>query len=539
MQKDLFRMMLSIFLAFFAIVFILFSGLFYLQMQNQYQETTKELLSVIPTETYTGSELYQVLQKEVPGVNSIMEQDTSGEMIYHANGAKKDSFTQTIPTAAGTGEVGFRKPNQKILWIRFLPFGFSFFILIPFLCYFLSASLTKRLQHSMQLLLHHPNGKTQKKLEKYPEWIPLAQQMTKLEQQLTETNHQYQKTQDTIRLIQEYMVESILILDDSDRIILANNSAISLLEIDRADWEHKSIYVLANQEQLLATISKSKLTPSVQVLLNLKGRQFQTFVNRIEMTSNYGTIILLVDVTESKQAEKIRRDFTANVSHELKTPLTTIKGFGEMFGSGMISDKAGIKKYGAMIYRESERLLFLINDIMRLSEIEEQTDQITELLSLYDIANEIVDMLSAKMKQMGVSVQFYGTKVCYMKGNENYIRELFTNLIDNAIKYNNPGGSVSITLQSTAEQIIIQVRDTGIGIPEKAQARIFERFYRVDKSRSKERGGTGLGLSIVKHIVELYQGSITLESELGKGTCITIHFPVQEQDSEPTADPIA
>ena len=115
--------------------------------------------------------------------------------------------------------------------------------------------------------------------------------MTKLEQQLTETNHQYQKTQDTIRLIQEYMVESILILDDSDRIILANNSAISLLEIDRADWEHKSIYVLANQEQLLATISKSKLTPSVQVLLNLKGRQFQTFVNRIEMTSNYGTII--------------------------------------------------------------------------------------------------------------------------------------------------------------------------------------------------------------------------------------------------------
>ena len=142
MQKDLFRMMLSIFLAFFAIVFILFSGLFYLQMQDQYQETTKELLSVIPTETYTGSELYQVLQKEVPGVNSIMEQDTSGEMIYHANGAKKDSFTQTIPTAAGTGKVGFRNPNQKILWIRFLPFGFSFFILIPFLCYFLSASLT-------------------------------------------------------------------------------------------------------------------------------------------------------------------------------------------------------------------------------------------------------------------------------------------------------------------------------------------------------------------------------------------------------------
>ena len=119
-------MMLSIFLAFFAIVFILFSGLFYLQMQDQYQETTKELLSVIPTETYTGSELYQVLQKEVPGVNSIMEQDTSGEMIYHANGAKKDSFTQTIPTAAGTGKVGFRNPNQKILWIRFLPLAFLF-----------------------------------------------------------------------------------------------------------------------------------------------------------------------------------------------------------------------------------------------------------------------------------------------------------------------------------------------------------------------------------------------------------------------------
>ena len=230
----------------------------------------------------------------------------------------------------------------------------------------------------------------------------------------------------------------------------------------------------------------------------------------------FGTIVLLVDVTYNVKAEKMRQEFTANVSHELKTPLTTIKGFGEMFGSGMITQKNDVQKYGAMIERESERLLFLINDIIRLSEIEE----------LRTSAQSALQILNPVIQRNQIQIQLEGSCLL-LRSNESYIRELFVNLIDNAIKYNNPGGTVHISISRVEQQAKIVIADNGIGIPLHAQSRIFERFYRVDKSRSKQRGGTGLGLSIVKHIVDYHDGVISLRSELGHGTEITILLPIQ------------
>lgn len=352
-----------------------------------------------------------------------------------------------------------------------------------------------------------------------------------IQRQQQEQNHMQKELyheRDIIELIQEHMVEGILILDDSDKIQLANRTAVSLLRIAKEDWEDKSIFILTDNQSFLGALRKSKKPDqsSVQQILQVDGKYIRVYLNRVEMGQIHGTIILLVDVTYSVKAEKMRQEFTANVSHELKTPLTTIRGFGEMFGSGMLTEKNDVQKYGAMIERESERLLFLINDIIRLSEIEEHTENLNTPVKLEEAAEDAIQILSQKIQENQIHVQTEGSGLI-LNSNGGYIRELFINLIDNAIKYNNPGGSVHIVISTGEQYAKIVVSDNGIGIPLHAQSRIYERFYRVDKSRSKQRGGTGLGLSIVKHIVDYHEGTISLRSELGKGTEITVLLPVR------------
>ena len=324
------------------------------------------------------------------------------------------------------------------------------------------------------------------------------------------------------------MVEGILILDDSDKIQLANRTAVAQLRIADGEWENKSIFILTDNQDFLQALRQSKTgqNPPVRHLLKLEEKYIRAYIHRVEMGGIFGTIVLLVDVTYSVKAEKMRQEFTANVSHELKTPLTTIKGFGEMFGSGMITRKEDVLKYGSMIERESERLLFLINDIIRLSEIEEHTEELRTPVELRTAAQDALQILEARVQQNDIHVELKGDCLI-LNSNDGYMRELFINLIDNAIKYNNPGGMVRVSIEKLEHQAKIVVADNGIGIPINAQSRIFERFYRVDKSRSKQRGGTGLGLSIVKHIVDYHNGTISLRSELGKGTEITILLPLQ------------
>lgn len=243
-----------------------------------------------------------------------------------------------------------------------------------------------------------------------------------------------------------------------------------------------------------------------------------------------GLLILIEDITMQKKAEIMRREFSANVSHELKTPLTTMMGFAEMIKEGLINDRESILKYSGMIYQEGMRLISLIEDLMRLSKIEEGINLTEkELINIKEISEEVVSILQTKSEKYGVRLNL-NTDNVEMKGNRNYISELLYNLIDNGIKYNKLGGIVNINIYKDHDQIYIVVSDTGVGIPKENQDRIFERFYRVDKSRSKETGGTGLGLSIVKHITELYNGKITLKSRVNEGTTITIRFPSQYQD---------
>jgi len=245
-----------------------------------------------------------------------------------------------------------------------------------------------------------------------------------------------------------------------------------------------------------------------------------------------GALILFLDVTEKAKAEKLRREFTANVSHELKTPLTTISGFAELLLNGMI-EKSDITNVSAKMKSESDRLLSLIEDIMRLSELDEsdeselkesESEKVFEKFSefnLSDLICEVVENLKLNADKNNISIS-YPQEEFLITANRPMIFELLFNLIDNAVKYNKENGNVEIAVLKSNDKIEICIKDSGIGIEKKYHERIFERFYRVDKSRSKKIGGTGLGLSIVKHIVAYHNGMISIESEINSGTKIKI-----------------
>ncbi len=340
------------------------------------------------------------------------------------------------------------------------------------------------------------------------------------------------KNQDIVHVLQNHMTESIMVLDDCDKIMLANDSITELLGINRALTDTHSIFTLTDHNNFLELIRITKADGNVRRIVNIDGQDYSAIMSRISLTDRNGTIILLIDVTESVKAERIRREFTANVSHELKTPLTVIKGFGEMFGSGMIKDPEDIQKYGNMIQHESQRLLFLMNDIIRLSEIEEHIEKNMQPVELNRVVSECTELVKEKYNSGDIEINIIKSENIWISGNESYIRELIINLIDNAVKYNNPGGWVHISVSLKDDEAYVSVVDNGIGIPKSSQNRIFERFYRVDKSRSKEREGTGLGLSIVKHIMEYHKGRIELESALNKGTKITVYFPRSEDEND-------
>ncbi|MEE7581847.1 MAG: ATP-binding protein [Oscillospiraceae bacterium] len=357
----------------------------------------------------------------------------------------------------------------------------------------------------------------------YSELQPIAETIEKLMNRTQKYIQNIKEQKDRIRLITDNMVEGMIILDDKNDILSVNKSAISILNPDFKIKENRMFLELTRNKTLVSIIYDDiKREKNITEIIEIKDNYYRAYINKAENIN--GTIILLVDVTETVKAEAVRRDFSANVSHELKTPLTTIKGFGELFENGLLVNVEDIKKYGGMIERESERLLFLINDIIRLSEIEEKTEKILSPINLYDCAEYAINLLKQKASTKDISIIFNGTDII-VNGHEGYMNELFINLIDNAIKYNKDGGYITVNLSENDKFANISIEDTGIGISPQDCERIFERFYRVDKSHSKKIGGTGLGLSIVKHIVNYHNGQIHIESELGKGTKLSIDIP--------------
>ena len=358
----------------------------------------------------------------------------------------------------------------------------------------------------------------------YEELSPL---LSKIHRQNREIQNQLElakQQQEEFALITENMQEGLIVIDKYTMILSANSSAWNLFHMDRV-CQGESVYCLDREEEFRHAIEQVLSGEHTELVLKLNGSDIQLIANPvIRDKKTEGAVVLLVNVTEKLERESLRREFSANVSHELKTPLTSISGFAEIMQGGLVKNE-DIPKFAGRIYKESQRLLQLVEDVIQISQLdEEKTSYVWEPVDVYQVCKNAFESLKEKAKRLNVHLYICGERM-KMEAVRTLLEEAVYNICDNAIKYNRNDGSVSVFLVQTAQEIQIVVKDTGVGIPKEDQDRVFERFYRVDKSHSKEIGGTGLGLSIVKHAVGALKGSVILRSEEGNGTEICMKFP--------------
>ena len=303
-----------------------------------------------------------------------------------------------------------------------------------------------------------------------------------------------------------------------------NASALRLLNA-AGDVLQQSVLVLNRSEAFRTAVEQALAGTACQIPMERNGRFYSLIANPVyDRNSLAGAVILILDVTEKEAQDQMRREFTANVSHELKTPLTAISGTAEMIQSGFVSPE-DIPHFAGNIYQEAVRLITLIDDIIKLSQLDEGSILLEKTdVDLYQLSETVLRQLSGPAAEKRLRVSLTGPHAV-ISGVPSILHEMVYNLCDNAIKYNRDGGELSVSLSTQAQKIVLTVRDTGIGIPQEDQARVFERFYRVDKSHSRQIGGTGLGLSIVKHGAAYHQADIQLESTPDQGTSISILFP--------------
>ena len=328
----------------------------------------------------------------------------------------------------------------------------------------------------------------------------------------------------TIKTITDNMNEGLILLDSDFEILTFNKSAVPFLDSQTIAFENDRLIKLAESSFLYESVKKALSGEVNDFCTEIASKTFQIFSNPVRDEKRiYGVVVFCVDITHKLAAEESGRLFTTNVSHELKTPLTSISGYAEMMANGMVSEKEDIIKFSGIIHKETARLIKLTSDIVRLSEIE--TNMLPpndEALNLGNVFDSVAETLELAASKNDVSIINALENEISFIANRSLIEELVFNLCENAVKYNKPGGNVTLTASENLECIEIKVTDTGIGIPEDQTEKIFNKFWRVDKSRSKQTGGTGLGLSIVKQIAEYYSGSVSCTSSIGNGTSITV-----------------
>ena len=361
--------------------------------------------------------------------------------------------------------------------------------------------------------------------ENYEELGPLLHRIHQQNNRIKRQMEKLRKSREEFNIITKNMSEGLIIIDKDTEILTYNRSATEMLGGGDGRQIEGSVLKLNRSEPFRKAVSEALEGNNSQVYLTEGDATYEIISNPVrEEEAVTGAILIVMDVTEREKGEKLRREFTSNVSHELKTPLTSIYGVSDMLASGMVKaeDVAG---FAGTIKEESARLISLIDDIIKLSRMDESTvPQETEIIDVCGSARDVVSRLSGKASENDIELSFSG-EPSEIKGVQHILDEIIYNICENAIKYNRPGGFVKVSVRNEGSESLITVADNGIGIPKTDRERVFERFYRVDKSHSKQIGGTGLGLSIVKHGVIYLGGKINLESEEGVGTVITVGFP--------------
>ncbi|MFI3250898.1 MAG: ATP-binding protein [Eubacteriales bacterium] len=438
---------------------------------------------------------------------TLLEKQLYGAMRLSDQSVLRVAYTQATWLAFLSGQVG------TLLFVVMLTLLLAFFVA--------GKVTTAIIEPINRLDLDHPIANEGAYEEIAPLLAKMERQHLKIKGQLREMSSK----QAEFELITSEMEEALLLLDEKGIILTLNHSATRLFETNRKDSIGAHILTLIRVIDVQNLVKEGLSGTRGEAILPIGGKQYQLGVSPIVRDESVaGVVILLVDISERLQGERIRREFTANVSHELKTPLHSISGCAELLANGMVAPQ-DVTSFGTQIYDEAQRLVRLVDEIISLSQLDEGAQNLSvEKVNLFEIAQEVVTSLGELANSCDVSLELTGGRGM-VEGNPPLLRSMVKNLCENGVRYHRPSGKVTVDVAQEEGSVILTVTDNGIGIAEDQQDLIFQRFYRVDKSRSKEHGGTGLGLSIVKHALSLHKGEISLSSQLGLGTTIRVVLP--------------
>lgn len=454
-------------------------------------------------ENHSSREEFKKAMSEGEGSSIRYSSTMLQQNIYYAVKLSDNTVLRVAETYDSVLSLTLRLLTP-ILWIYILAIAIS-----GFLANYLAKRISKPIN---EIDLDHPLSKPS-----YEEIQPLLKRVDSQNKQIEKQISDLHQKKKEFNSVTDNISEGLILLNKENEVVSINNAARQLFQTEDQN-------VILSTEEIKDLIEKAKQGKEAETILRKDEAIIRVIANPIYSHSVFtGISILAFDVTNTYEAERTRKEFTANVSHELKTPLQTIMGSAELLQNHLVKQD-DIPSFYEKIHQESSRMLTLIDDIIRLSQLDESSQVEENTLRINDSAKEAINSLKESAKKKNIQIQT-NLNEAFIKANSRLIYEIVYNLIDNAIRYSNNDSSIEVSTYTDIHHAYLKVKDNGIGIPLEDQNRIFERFYRVDKSHSRATGGTGLGLSIVKHAVKLSHGTIALESELNKGSTFTVTFP--------------
>ena len=514
---------------------------------SQVNQLKAELSLVADTVNEIGVEYFESFDSSafrftVVDADGTVLYDTQAKANEMENHAEREEIEEAFRDGAGSSARNSSTLTEKTFYeavllengdvlrisVSQLTVGALIFNMLPAILaiIFIAAAVAGILSHAMakkvtapliQLDLEHPCDNST-----YEELAPILTKVHKQHKQIKSQMEALRRKSDEFEQIISSMNEGLVLLDEHGMVLSMNTAAKKIFGVKK-DASGSDFLLVDRTSKMSKAIWSALDGNHSEYTEERSGNEYQLTINPIESDGKaLGVVILVFDITDRAFAQRNRQEFTANVTHELKTPLQSIIGSAELLESGLVKPE-DTPRFVGNIRKEATRLVSLINDIIRLSQLDENHEPATETVDLTEVAKEVVEVLAVSAAKRNITLSIEGES-CTIYGVRRYVYEIIYNLCDNAIRYNVDGGKVTISISKEAGRAVVRVADTGIGIAPEHQGRIFERFYRVDKSHSKETGGTGLGLSIVKHAVQYHHGKIMLDSEAGKGTTIKITF---------------
>ena len=511
----------------------------------QVKQLKAELTLVADTVNKVGVEYFEnfdstMFRFTVIDPDGVVLYDTQANAAEMENHAEREEFIECLETGVGSSarnshtltkqtfyeavllengdvlRISMSQLTFGALVLNMLPASIVILVIAAGVAMILSHTMSKKVTEPLiKLDLEHPA-----EIKTYEELTPLIQKIHKQHKQIKEQLETLRRKADEFDQIISSMNEGLVLLDERGMVLSMNTSGKKIFGVTN-HVKGEDFLLIDRTSKMSKAIWNAMEGKHTEYLEERKGSQYQFTVNSVQSGGKVlGVLILVFDISDRVFAERNRQEFTANVSHELKTPLQSIIGSAELLETGLVKPEDSGRFIGN-IRKEASRLVNLINDIIRLSQLDENSEPATETVELMEAAKEVIEALEVPASKKNVELVLEGES-CSILGVRRYIYEIIYNLCDNAIRYNVENGKVTISIGRDGERAYVSVSDTGIGIAQEHQSRIFERFYRVDKSHSRETGGTGLGLSIVKHAVQYHGGKMLIDSEVGKGTTIKI-----------------